>query len=52
MHPELSSDTINNGETVTLPLHATLEAQSGTIGGVELLSGINEHPWAAGCVVR
>ena len=35
-----------------LAVHATLEAGSGTIGGTELLSGINEHPWAAGCVVR
>jgi hypothetical protein len=52
MRPELSSDRINNGETVTLVLHAPLEAAPGTTGGIELLSGVNDHPWAVGFVVR
>jgi hypothetical protein len=52
MRPELSSDTINNGETVTLTLHAPLESASGTTGGVAVLSGVNEHPWAVGFIVR
>jgi len=52
MRAELSSDRINNGETVTLTLHAPLEAAPGTTGGVELLSGVNDHPWAVGFVVR
>lgn len=52
MRPELSSDMINNNETVTLTLHAPFEAASGTTGGVELLSGVNEHPWAVGFIVR
>jgi hypothetical protein len=52
MRPELSSDMINNNDTVTLTLHAPFEAASGTTGGVEVLSGDNEHPWAVGFVVR
>lgn len=52
MHPEFSSDMINNGETVTLTLHAPDDAVPGTMGGLELLSGGNEHPWAVGFVVR
>jgi hypothetical protein len=52
MRPELSSDTINNGQTVTLILHAPFEAGSGTTGGVAVLSGANEHLWAVGFVVR
>jgi hypothetical protein len=52
MRPELSSDTINNGQTVTLTLHAPFDAAPGTTGGVELLSGVNEHPWAVGFIVR
>ena len=43
---------IENGETVTLTLHAPFEAAPGTTGGVEVLSGVNEHPWAVGFVVR
>ncbi len=52
MRPELSSDTINNGETVTLTLHAPFEAAPGTTGGVAVLSGANQHLWAVGFVVR
>lgn len=52
MRPELSSDMINNNVTVTLTLHAPFEAASRTTGGVEVLSGDNEHPWAVGFVVR
>ncbi len=51
MRPELSSDTINNGETVTLTLHAPLEAVPGTTGGVAVLSGANQHLWAVGFIV-
>lgn len=52
MHPEFSSDTINNGDMVTLTLHAPADAAPGTTGSLELLSGGNEHPWAVGFVVR
>jgi hypothetical protein len=52
MRPELSSDTINNGQTVTLVLHAPFEAAPGTTGGVAVLSGANEHLWAVGFIVR
>jgi hypothetical protein len=52
MRPEFSSDIINNGETVTLTLHAPAEAAPGTTGGLQVLSGFNEHPWAVGFVVR
>jgi hypothetical protein len=37
---------------VTLTLHAPADALPGTTGGLELLSGGNEHPWAVGFVVR
>ena len=52
MRPEFSSDMINNGETVTLTLHAPDDAVPGTMGGLEVLSGGNEHLWAVGFVVR
>lgn len=52
MRPELSSDTINNNVTVTLTLHVPVEASSGAAGGVEVLSGSNQHPWAVGFLVR
>jgi hypothetical protein len=52
MRPELSSDMINNGQTVTLILHAPFEAAPGTTGGVAVLSGATEHLWAVGFVVR
>lgn len=52
MRPEFSSDTINNGEMVTLTLHAPADVAPRTTGGLELLSGGNEHPWAVGFVVR
>jgi len=51
-HPEFSSDMINNGETVMLNLHAPIDAAPGTTGGLEVLSGGNEHPWAVGFIVR
>jgi hypothetical protein len=37
---------------VTLTLHAPAEAAPGTTGGLQVLSGFNEHPWAVGFVVR
>jgi hypothetical protein len=53
MRPQLSSDTINNGQTVTLTLHAPPEGVApGTTGSVYILSGKNEHPWAVGFVVK
>jgi len=53
MRPSLTSDVINNAETVTLTLHAPPEgAAAGTKGGVYILSGENEHPWAVGFVVK
>jgi hypothetical protein len=52
MVPSLSSDTINNSDTVTLTLVAPADSPSGTTGGVEVLSGDNLHPWAVGMVVR
>lgn len=52
MRPEFSSDMINNGEMVTLTLHAPFEATPGTTGGLELLSGGNGHPWAVGFIVH
>ena len=53
MRPQLSSDTIKNGDTVNLTLHAPPEgAAPGTKGGVYILSGKNEHPWAVGFVVK
>lgn len=52
MHPQFSSDMINNGDMVTLTLHAPADAESGTTGGLELLSGGADHPWAVGFVVR
>jgi hypothetical protein len=52
MQPEFSSDMINNGDMVTLTLHAPADATPGTTGGLELLSGGNQHPWAVGFVVR
>jgi hypothetical protein len=52
MHPEFSSDMINNGDMVTLTLYAPADAVPGTTGGLELLSGGNQHLWAVGFVVR
>lgn len=52
MRPQLSNDMINNNTTVTLTLHAPFEASRGTPGGVYLLSGKNQHPWAVGFVVQ
>lgn len=52
MHPEFSSDTINNRRTVTLTLHVPVDAASGSVGGVYVLSGVNIHPWAVGFVVE
>jgi hypothetical protein len=52
MRPEFSNDMINNGDMVTLTLHAPNDAVPGTTGGLELLSGGNEHPWAVGFIVQ
>jgi len=52
MSPTLSRDTINNNTTVTLTLHVPTSAASGATGGVYVLSGANQHPWAVGFVVR
>jgi hypothetical protein len=51
MLPQLSSDTINNNTTVTLTLHAPPDAPDGAVGGVYILSGANNHPWAVGFMV-
>lgn len=48
MLPQLSSDMINNNTTVTLTLHAPPDAAIGTLGGVYILSGPRNHPWAVG----
>jgi hypothetical protein len=50
--PQLSSDTINNGKTVTVTLHAPATATSGQLGGVYILSGDNVRPWAIGFIVQ
>ena len=52
MLPQLSTDTIKNNTTVTLTLHAPFEAAIGAVGGVYILSGPNNHPWAVGFTVR
>jgi hypothetical protein len=51
MLPQLSGDTINNNTTVTLTLHAPFEATVNATGGVYILSGANNHPWAVGFTV-
>jgi hypothetical protein len=52
MKPELSGDIINNGTTVTLTLHAPRTALRGAAAGVYVLSGVNQHRWAVGFVVK
>jgi hypothetical protein len=52
MLPALSSDTINNNDTVTLSLVVPVDVPAGTTGGIEVLSGANMHPWAVGLIVR
>jgi hypothetical protein len=52
MRPELSSNTINNNETVTLTLHAPLHATFGVAAGVYILSGPDAHPWPVGFFVQ
>ncbi|HET7502759.1 MAG TPA: hypothetical protein VFK02_17175 [Kofleriaceae bacterium] len=52
MHPELSSNMINNGETVTLTLYAPRDATYGVAAGVYILSGPDAHPWAVGFFVQ
>jgi hypothetical protein len=52
MRPVLSSDIINNGVTVTLTLHAPRNALRGAAAGVYVLSGVNQHRWAVGFVVK
>lgn len=54
MRPELSDDMINNSTSVTLTLHAPLDAASRTAGGVYVLSlvGSNARPWAVGFTVE
>ncbi|HEU4731587.1 MAG TPA: hypothetical protein VFT22_27015 [Kofleriaceae bacterium] len=52
MRPELSSNTINNNETVTLTLHAPRDATYGIAAGVYVLSGPEAHPWAVGFFVQ
>jgi hypothetical protein len=51
IQPELSSDTINNNDTVSLTLHAPFEAADGATGVVYVLSGTRSHRWAIGFTV-
>jgi len=50
--PTFSKTTINNGETVTLTLHAPADATHGQLGGVYVLSGEHYHPWVVGFTVQ
>jgi len=52
MRPELSDDMINNSTSVLLTLHVPDTAESGTAGGVYVLSGTNVRPWAVGFIVQ
>ncbi|HMG56711.1 MAG TPA: hypothetical protein VK601_24590, partial [Kofleriaceae bacterium] len=52
MLPTLTADTINNNHQVTLSLRVPFEAASGATGGVQVLSGENERPWAVGFKVK
>jgi hypothetical protein len=52
MQPELTSDTINNNQRVTLTVHAPITADIGQVGGVYVLSGPDAHPWTVGIVVQ
>jgi hypothetical protein len=52
MRPELSDDMINNNTSVLLTLHVPNNAESGTAGGVYVLSGANIRPWAVGFIVQ
>lgn len=52
MTPQFSSNTINNGKTVTLTLHVPATAQSGKSGGIYVLSGKQIRPWAVGFIVQ
>lgn len=52
MQPELSDDMINNNTSVQLTLHVPDTAESGTAGGVYVLSGTNVRPWAVGFIVQ
>jgi hypothetical protein len=52
MMPTLSATTINNGKTVTLTLHAPTTATHAQNGGVYILSGQQQRPWAVGFTVQ
>jgi hypothetical protein len=52
MAPALDHMTINNDGTATLTLHAPIDATSGQLGGVYVLSGPSGHPWLVGIVVK
>jgi hypothetical protein len=50
--PTFSSMTINNGQTVTLTLHAPVTAGVGKLGGIYILSGEHARPWVVGFIVK
>lgn len=52
MAVQLSGQTIGNGTTVTVTLHAPNTATSGQLGGIYVSSGPNFHPWVVGFVVQ
>jgi hypothetical protein len=52
MHPRLSSETVNNGRSVQLTLQAPPDAAAGDAGGVYVLSGTGQRPWAVGFIVQ
>jgi hypothetical protein len=52
MTPMLSTTTINNGRTATLTFKVPLNAQTGKLGGVYVLSGPYSRPWAVGFIVQ
>lgn len=52
MQPRLSSNTINNGQVLSLTLRTPPGTPPKTIGGVSLLSGDNLRPWAVGFMIK
>jgi hypothetical protein len=52
LRPTFDRDTINNGQTVTLTLHAPADARAGARGAVYVLSGESRHPWVVGFIVE
>jgi hypothetical protein len=52
INPQLSATKINAGKTVTLTLKVPTGARSGSTGGVYVLSGQYQRPWAVGFIVQ